>query len=230
MVRSTSTRSRSRVGSGRGGDGNPSRNDNPTFYSTRTPNASRTDLSERGEGSVGRKMSGKGTRNPTLTAMMIPTKLVKRKSFGFVHLGKGAGGHWGGENEVVDHSRGRDAVEEDGEGKRGVIERAEDQKDEAYPGLRLGHVGAKGGGSKVNGGNDDECETSGTPPKIEKRNRRQSLSRLLMDRDKESKGKDADGVLEKGKEDHQKKREKKARISSCAVSDQFNIRWCGWKT
>ena len=203
VVRSTSTRSKSRVGSGRDGDGNPSTNDNPTFYSTRTPNASRTDLSERGDGSVSRKMSGKGTRNPTLTALMTPTKLVKRKSFGFVHLGRGVGGHGGGENEVVGRSRGKDAVEEDGEGKQDVIERSEDQKDKAkYPGLGLGRVGARGGGGEVNGGNDDECEASGTP-KIEKRNRRQSLSRLLMDRDKENKDKDTDGV-EKGKEDHLK--------------------------
>jgi len=58
----------------------------------------------------------------------------------------------------------------------------------------------------VNG--DDEHETSGSPPKIEKRSRRQSLSRLLMDRNKENKGKDTDGVLEKEKEDHQKEKGK----------------------
>ena len=146
---------------------------------------------------------------PEISAMMTPTKLVKCKSFGFVHHGRGVGGHGDGENEVVGHSKGRDAVEEDGEGKQDVIERAEDQKHKAkYPGLGLGRVGARGGGSEVNGGNDDECETSGTPPKIEKRNRRQSLSYLLMDRDKESKGKDADGVLKKGKEDHQKEKGK----------------------
>jgi hypothetical protein len=33
----------------------------------------------------------------------------------------------------------------------------------------------------VNG--DGECEANGSPPKIEKRNRRRSLSRLLVDRE-----------------------------------------------
>ena len=204
VVRSTSSRSRSRVGSRRDGDGN----NGSTFYSARTPNASRTDLSERGERSVSRKMSGKGnnffaasgSRNST-TAMTTPTKLIKRKSFGFVHLGRGFGGHGGGENEVMGESRSRDTDEEDGEGKQDI---AGDQKDRMkYAGLGLGRVGARGcGGGEVNG--DDKCETSGSPPKIEKRNRRQSLSRLLMDRDKENKGKDTDSVLEKEKEDHQK--------------------------
>ena len=73
-----------------------------------------------------------------------------------------------------------------------------------YAGLGLGRVGARGGGGgDVNG--DDECETSGSPSKIEKRNRRQSLSRLLMDQDKENKGKDTEGVLEKEKEDQKEK-------------------------
>ena len=64
--------------------------------------------------------------------------------------------------------------------KQDVIERAEEQKDKVkYAGLRLGHVGARGGGGgEVNGGGDDECDG---PLKIEKRNRRQFLSRLLMD-------------------------------------------------
>ena len=159
-------------------------------------------------------MSGKGkdsfvTRNPTLTAMTTPTKLVKRKSFGFVHLGRGFGGHGGGENEVVGHSQSREADEADGNGKQDIIEKSEDQKDKVkYAGLGLGRVGARGGGGEVNGGGDDECETSGSPPMIDKRNRRQSLSRLLMDRDKESKSKDTDGVLENGKEDHQKEKGK----------------------
>ena len=210
VVRSTSSKSSSRVGSGRDGDGNPSGNNGSTFYSTRTPNASRTDLSERGESSVSRKMSGKsndffaasGTRNPTRTAMITPAKLVKRKSFGFVHLGRGFSGHGGGENEVMGHSRSRDTDGEDGEGKQDIVE---DQKNGMkYAGLGLGRVGARG--SEVNG--DDECETSGSPPKIEKRNRRQSLSRLLMDRDKENKGKDTDGVLDKEKDDHPKEKGK----------------------
>ena len=68
-----------------------------------------------------------------------------------------------------------------------------------YAGLGLGRIGARGGGGEVNGSGDDECETTGSPPKIEKRNRRQSLSRLLMDRDKEIKSKDTDAVLEKEK-------------------------------
>ena len=72
-----------------------------------------------------------------------------------------------------------------------------------YAGLGLGRVGARGGGGgEVNG--DNECETTGSPPKTEKRNRRQSSSRLLKDRDKENKGKDTDGVLEREKENHKK--------------------------
>ena len=86
MVRSTSCRE-SRVGSGRDGDGNPSENNGFTFYSTRTPNTSRTNLSERGESSVNRKMSGKendslvvsGTRNPTLTAMITEKEKEDRQ-------------------------------------------------------------------------------------------------------------------------------------------------------
>jgi len=72
--------------------------------------------------------------------------------------------------------RSRDADEEDGEGKQDVIERAEDQKDRMkYAGLGLGRVGARGGdGNEVNLNGDDECETSGSSPKIEKGNRRLS--------------------------------------------------------
>ena len=79
-----------------------------------------------------------------------------------------------------------------------------------YAGLGLGRFGAREGGrgGEVNGSGDDKCETSGGPVKIEKRNRRQSLPRSLMDRNKESKGKDTDGVLEKEKEDHQKEKGK----------------------
>ena len=70
--------------------------------------------------------------------------------------------------------RSRDADEEDGEGKQDVIERAEDQKDRMkYAGLGSGRVGArKGGGKEVNLNGDDECETSGSSPKIEKGNQR----------------------------------------------------------
>ena len=105
-------------------------------------------------------------------------------------------------------SKSRDADEEGGEGKQEANERVEDQKDRMkYAGLGLGRAGARGGGSdKVNG--DNECETSGSLPKTEKRNRRQSLSRLLVDRDKENKGKDTDGALEKEKEGHQKEKGK----------------------
>ena len=71
-----------------------------------------------------------------------------------------------------------------------------------YAGLGLGRVGVRSGG-----GGDDGCETSGSPPKIEKRNRRQSLSRLLVDRDKENKGKDTNGVLEK-EDGHQREKGK----------------------
>ena len=78
-----------------------------------------------------------------------------------------------------------------------------------------------GGGGEVNDDevNDDECEIRGSPPKIEKRNRRQSLSRLLVDQleDRENKGKDTDGALERGKDGHRKKKEKKARVSSWVV-------------
>jgi len=63
VVRSTSSRGSSGVGSGQNGDGNPPGHNTSTFYSTRTPNASRTDLSERGESSVTRKMSGKGNNS-----------------------------------------------------------------------------------------------------------------------------------------------------------------------
>jgi hypothetical protein len=73
---------------------NPVGNSNSTFYSM-APNASRSDLSEHGESSLSRRMSGKGkasgTGYPTLTTMVTPTKLVKRKTFGFVHLGREAG-------------------------------------------------------------------------------------------------------------------------------------------
>ena len=104
-------------------------NNSSTFYSTRTPDASLTDLSECGENSVGRKMDGKGrnsfavsdARHPTL---MTPVKLVKRKSFGFVHLGRGFGGHGGGENEVMGQIRSRDTDEGAGEGKQDIILRA----------------------------------------------------------------------------------------------------------
>jgi len=84
------------------------------------------------------------TRNLTLTAMMTPTKLVKRKSFGFIHLGRGFGGHGGGENEIIGQIRSKDTDEEDGEEKQDVIERAEDQKDRMkYAGLGLERAGAR---------------------------------------------------------------------------------------
>lgn len=85
-----------------------------------------------------------------------PAKLVKRKSFGFIHLGRGFSGDRGGEYEVRGQTRSNDA---------------------------------------------DDHEMNGSH-KVEKRNRRQSLSHLLLDRDKENQGKDTDGVLEK--EDHLK--------------------------
>ena len=98
-----------------------------------------------------------------------------------------------------------------------MIERAEDQKDRMkYAGLGLGRVGARGdGGGEVNC--DNECDANGSSPKIEKRNRRQSLSRLLVDRDKENKGKDTDGMLEKEKDGHEKGK------------GNEGIRWCGRK-
>lgn len=193
VVRSASSRSRSKVKSGRGREGN-----NYAFY-LRTPNASQTDLSERGE-SGKRKDSfvAAGTGNPkppTLTAMTTPTKLVKRKSFGFVHLGRGFGGHGGGENEVVSRSGRMEADEAAGEGKQDMSGRAHDRM--KYAGLGLGHAGVKGGSGEVNG---DECEKSDSLPEIEKRSRRRSLSRLLMDRDKENKEKETDCVLESEKE------------------------------
>jgi len=63
VVRCTSSRGSSGVGSGQNGDGNPPGHNTSTFYSTRTPNASRTDLSKHGESSVTRKMSGKGNNS-----------------------------------------------------------------------------------------------------------------------------------------------------------------------
>ena len=102
-------------------------------------------------------------------------------------------------------SRSRDADEESG--KQDLIERAEDKNDRLkYARLGSGRIGARGdGGGEVNG--DDECDS---PPKIEKRNRRQSLSRLLLNQDKESKGKDTNGVLEKEKEGHQRETAKES--------------------
>ena len=234
MVRSRRSGSRSRVSSGRDGDGtanypgsstsNPNGNGNPNpngapnsnFYSTRTPNGSRTDLNEREDGSLSRKVSGrrKGGKDvgvnsfgvtsgdggsgiggisklPTLTPTTTPTKLVKRKSFGFVHLGRGFGGHGGGENEVVGQSASRKVeggeVDEDEERKQAQQARMKDVMHERYAGLGLGRAGAKGGGDGA-----DECEGSETP-KNDKRSRRRSLSRLLMDRD-------TDGAREKDKE------------------------------
>ena len=64
----------------------------------RTPNTSRTDISERGGGEETSKMNGKKGKEDGTT----PTKLIKRKSFGFVHLGRGFSGHGGG--EVVQRS------------------------------------------------------------------------------------------------------------------------------
>jgi hypothetical protein len=120
----------------------------------------------------------------TLTATTTPTKLVKRKSFGFVHLGRGFGGHGGGENEVVG-----DIDEVEGEGKQDVIGREDRMK---YAGLGLGRANVRGGG--------DESEST---PKNENRNRRRSLSRLLLDRDKEKKDTDVDGRLEKENDNEQ---------------------------
>ena len=79
-----------------------------------------------------------------------------------------------------------------------------------YAGLGLGRVGVRGSGGEVNG--DEGCETSGSPPKMEKRDR-QPLSRLLTDRDRENKGKDVDVVLEKEKERHEKEKGKEDTLS-----------------
>lgn len=127
-------------------------------------------ISSGGRGRVGSGRDGGGnTTGNNSNPIVTPTKLVKRKSFGFVHLGRGFGGHGGGENEVVGQVRSRDADEEDREGKD-EIERAEDQKDRTkYAGLGLGRVGARGNDSEANA--DDEGKTGGSPSKIEKRNR-----------------------------------------------------------
>ena len=189
MVQSRRSGSRSRVENGREGydrNGNPNGNghgtehgntngngDSNNFYSAK---ASRTDLTERREGvSVSRKSSEKrkdsviapGVKNakfPTLTPTTTPTKLVKRKSFGFVHLGRGFSGH-----EDGDRTLSETVGDKEGDGEQDRIgRRAELQKDK-YAGLGLGRAGV----------DDDD----GTPTN-EARNRRRSLSRLLMDRDK----------------------------------------------
>jgi len=80
--------------------------------------------------------SGSGTGNPklpTLTPTTTPTKLVKRKIFGFVHLGKGFGGHGGGENDVVGQSASRE-VGEDEERKQAHQTRMRDVMHERYAG------------------------------------------------------------------------------------------------
>ena len=133
-------------------------------------------------------MSGKGkdsfigpSSGNSKLPVTTPTKLLKRKSFGFVHLGKGFGGHRGGGNEVMGESGGRKANEDDGKGKQDAT-KAENQKDRIkYAGLGLGHAGVTGDG----GGE--------STPKIEMRTRRSS-SRLIMDRDKETKDEEPDGV------------------------------------
>jgi hypothetical protein len=40
---------------------------------------------------------------------------VKRKSLGFVHLGRRVGGHGGGKNDDMDQIRSRDSEEADGD-------------------------------------------------------------------------------------------------------------------
>ena len=118
---------------------------------------------------------------------------MKRKSFGFVHLGRGFGGHGGGANEVVGQIGSKDGDEEDGEGTQDVIEKAEDQKDTMkFTGLGLRRVSAGGHGGDEGNGDD---EASGSP-----------LSRFLMDRDKGNGGKDTYGVLEN--QDYQKEKVK----------------------
>ena len=75
---------------------------------------------ERSSGNpVSRRMIGKnsfGTQVPTLTT---PTKLAKRKAFGFVYLGRAFGGHGFDENEIVD-----------GSGKRGDILEQENEHED----------------------------------------------------------------------------------------------------
>ena len=101
-----------------------------------------------------------------MTPTTTPTKLVKRKSFGFIHLGRGFGGHGGGENEVF----GRD---DDKDNNKPAKATGKVQNHERYRGLGLGRAGASVG--------VDDDEGGETP----KRNQQRSFSRLLMDRDKE---------------------------------------------
>jgi hypothetical protein len=122
---------RSRNRNGNGGDANAS--PRKAIGNLTAPNTSRTDISERGGETS--KMNGKKQKEDGTT----PTKLVKRKTFGFVHLGRAFSGHGGGE----------------------VVQRSGDEA-----GLGLERVGE-----------DDNP----------KRNRRQSLSRWLMDQRKRRK-------------------------------------------
>ena len=93
---STSSSRVARSRSRNGNDGDAHASSRNAIGNFRTPNTSRTDISERGEETV--KMNGKKRKEDGTT----PTKLIKRKSFGFVHLGRGFSGHGGG--EVVQRS------------------------------------------------------------------------------------------------------------------------------
>ena len=209
MVRPRRSGSRSRIGSEHR-DGNPDGNRNPngnnaSFYSTRTPNASRTDLSGHEEIPVSRKMSegekklfattatgSDSAKLPTLTPTTTPTKLVKRKSFGFVHLGRGLGGHVSGDIDVMGSGERQVDGDED-EGHEDGEDRQIKQDRIRYAGLGLGGASGRGGtGDGVDGDGGDEYAV-----KAEKRSRRRSLSHLLMDRDKD---KDKGGGRGKDKE------------------------------
>ena len=91
--------------------------------------ANPTDLCAREEVSRGTNGKGKfsfvpsGTKLSTLTTIATPIKLVKRNTFGFVHLGRGFGGHGGGEDEVVGRS----------ERRNGMLEKGKENEHEDHP-------------------------------------------------------------------------------------------------
>ncbi|KAF8968624.1 hypothetical protein BDZ97DRAFT_1755279 [Flammula alnicola] len=124
---------------------------------------------------VSTAVGGLGTT--TTTPGTTPSKLVKRKSLGFVQLRRGFGGHGGaGDNEVVGngngHGHGHGSAEEEhgGSGRQAK-----------YAGLGLGR--ALGGGR---GEGETEDEERGKGKEEQERKRRKSFSRLLRDRDKEN--------------------------------------------
>ena len=88
LARSASSRSRSRVKSERYGGGNSTGTNNSTFYS-RTPNASRTDLTGHRETSLNRKTSGKSKDSfigPGSGNSKLPVTMSQHLKFDLISL------------------------------------------------------------------------------------------------------------------------------------------------